>query len=92
MTTTTVNGFPCKTCTDIDYAKKHIDPAHPKDGPYGVDKPAAAKAQSKTASLSAATPDAGPAVQFSGALSGVQVVPSTVPVPYTPGSTLRLSA
>lgn len=32
----TVNGFSCKNCTDVDYAKKHIDPAHPKDGPYGV--------------------------------------------------------
>ncbi|MDI7775059.1 hypothetical protein [Asticcacaulis sp. EMRT-3] len=31
-----VNGFTCKTCTDVDYAKKHIDPAHPKSGPYGV--------------------------------------------------------
>jgi hypothetical protein len=33
----TVNGFSCKNCTDVDYAKKHIDPARPKDGPYGVD-------------------------------------------------------
>jgi hypothetical protein len=32
-----VNGFSCKNCTDVDYAKKHIDPAHPKDGPYGID-------------------------------------------------------
>ena len=32
-----VNGFQCKNCTDVDYAKKHIDPAHPKDGPYGID-------------------------------------------------------
>jgi hypothetical protein len=32
----TVNGFSCKNCTDVDYANKHIDPAHPKDGPYGV--------------------------------------------------------
>lgn len=32
----TVNGFSCKNCTDVDYAKKHIDPAHPKDGPYGI--------------------------------------------------------
>ena len=32
-----VNGFSCKNCTDVDYAKKHIDPAHPKSGPYGVD-------------------------------------------------------
>lgn len=32
----TVNGFTCRNCTDVDYARKHIDPAHPKDGPYGV--------------------------------------------------------
>jgi len=31
-----VNGFPCKTCTDVDNAKKHINPADPKDGPYGI--------------------------------------------------------
>jgi hypothetical protein len=32
----TVNGFTCKNCTDVDYANKHIDPAHPKSGPYGI--------------------------------------------------------
>jgi len=31
-----VNGFTCKNCTDVDYAEKHIDPAHPKSGPYDV--------------------------------------------------------
>ncbi|MBW8882907.1 MAG: hypothetical protein JF615_16225, partial [Asticcacaulis sp.] len=31
-----VNGYSCKNCTDVDYAKKHIDPAHPKSVPYGV--------------------------------------------------------
>ena len=36
-TPVTVNGFVCKNCTDVDYAKKHIDPAHPKSGPYGID-------------------------------------------------------
>jgi phosphoglycolate phosphatase-like HAD superfamily hydrolase len=36
-TPVTVNGFLCKNCTDVDYAKKHIDPAHPKSGPYGID-------------------------------------------------------
>lgn len=37
----TVNGFSCRNCTEVDEAKKHIDPAHPKDGPYGVNaKPA----------------------------------------------------
>ena len=32
-----VNGFQCRNCTDVDLAKKHIDPAHPQSGPYGVD-------------------------------------------------------
>ena len=36
MSISFVNGFQCRNCTDIDYAKKHIDPAHPQDGPYGV--------------------------------------------------------
>ena len=31
-----VNGFLCRNCTDVDNAKKHIDPAHPKSGPYGI--------------------------------------------------------
>ena len=31
-----VNGYSCKNCTDVDYAKKHIDPAHPRSGPYDV--------------------------------------------------------
>jgi hypothetical protein len=31
-----VNGFRCKNCTDVDNAKKHIDPAHPRSGPYGI--------------------------------------------------------
>jgi hypothetical protein len=33
-----VNGYRCKNCTDVDNAKKHIDPQHPKDGPYGINK------------------------------------------------------
>jgi hypothetical protein len=32
----TVNGYACRNCTDVDYAKKNIDPAHPKSGPFGV--------------------------------------------------------
>ena len=61
MATELINGFPCKTCTDVDYAKKHIDPAHPKDGPYGVDNPekAAKAAHDK-------------AIKFGGALKGLE--------------------
>ena len=32
-----VNGYECRNCTDVDNAKKHIDPAHPKSGPFNVD-------------------------------------------------------
>jgi hypothetical protein len=32
-----VNGFLCRNCTEVDRAKKHIDPAHPRSGPYGID-------------------------------------------------------
>jgi hypothetical protein len=54
----TVNGYSCKNCTDVDYAKKHVDPAHPKDGPYGVN--------------AAANTDR-PAVRFGGSLQGLDV-------------------
>jgi len=53
-----VNGYSCKNCTDVDYAKKHIDPAHPKSGPYGVN------ADSDL--------DREKAIQFAGALTGAQ--------------------
>ena len=54
-----VNGFTCRNCTDVDNAKKHIDPAHPKSGPYGID---------------AATDPTNPKrfIQFGGSLSGTQ--------------------
>ncbi len=32
-----VNGFSCKNCTEVEEAKKFIDPAHPKSGPFGID-------------------------------------------------------
>jgi hypothetical protein len=47
-----INGFTCKNCTDVDYAKKHIDPAHPKSGPYGVN---AASDPSQKTTLNPAT-------------------------------------
>lgn len=32
-----VNGYQCSNCTQVDEAKKFIDPAHPKSGPFGID-------------------------------------------------------
>jgi len=57
-TPVTVNGFLCKNCTDVDYAKKHIDPEHPKSGPYGINAKDDPSAKQTTAS-----------VTFGGALS-----------------------
>ena len=58
-----VNGFACKNCTDVDNAKKHIDPRHPQSGPYGVN--------------AAADPTQSAAVRFGGALAGAQGSPSS---------------
>jgi len=72
-----VNGYTCKNCTDVDNAKKHIDPEHPKSGPYGVN----AQADS--------TQNA--SVKFGGALSGLNAAPSDVPPPQgAPGARIDL--
>lgn len=38
-----VNGFSCRNCTDVAFAEKNIDPAHPERGPFDInaDKKAA---------------------------------------------------
>ncbi|MBR7619666.1 hypothetical protein JKL49_09730 [Phenylobacterium sp. 20VBR1] len=66
----TINGFQCKDCTDAAYAKKHIDPAHPKDGPFGVNAPEERKPH-KT------EPRRDPAVVFGGALSNLNTSASS---------------
>ncbi len=66
-TPVTVNGFVCRNCTDVDYATKHIDPAHPKSGPYGKD----AKDDP-----SVSTPPS-PGVVFGGALAGLNARAAT---------------
>ncbi len=71
-----VNGFQCRNCADVDLAKKHIDPAHPKSGPYGVD----AKADP--------TRLAQQSVTLSGVLAGRTTSssgPPAVPAPATGG-------
>ena len=93
-----VNGFPCKNCTDAEYAKKNIDPAHPKDGPNGVDSPQKQADKASNASH-------GPAVTFGGvlaalnppALSGANPSPSSDQPPRpdpsrTTGSVLDVRA
>ncbi len=92
-----VNGYPCKNCTDVENAKKGIDPAKPKDGPNGVNaaetkkKAEEAKAAAKTAAEGPA--ERGPAVKFSGALAEV-TPPDDAPKtqPYKPGEAFDIAA
>ena len=42
----TVNGFSCRNCTEVDYAKRYIDPVKPEAGPYGMNDPERDKAAS----------------------------------------------
>jgi hypothetical protein len=81
-----VNGYQCKNCTDIDYAKKHIDPKHPKAGPYGVD----AKADPSSQKDVRRTEATDPSVKFGGALQNLN--PNAVTGVANTGSTAQAGA
>ena len=68
----TVNGFSCKNCTEVDEAKKFIDPAHPKDGPFGIN----AKAPGLHGAKAASGPGRSPSVILSGQLASLAGAPS----------------
>jgi hypothetical protein len=92
-TPVTVNGFSCRNCTDVDYAKKHIDPQHPKSGPYGID----AKDDPTLRNNPAAQRSA--AVSFGGSLSGLNGAASSgvsenpaAADPTAPGAQVDVSA
>lgn len=75
-----VNGYSCHNCSDVDYAKKHIDPAHPKDGPYGID------ARPKPGE------DRAPAVTFGGLLAALAVNAAAPAPPTATPAMLDISA
>ena len=87
-----VNGFVCKNCTDVDYAKKHIDPAHPRSGPYGVNAASdpSVRFGGNLSHLNTAAVDksANPATSTSQAAINAVVTPSTSAVP---GQNLNIS-
>lgn len=74
-----VNGFLCWNCTDVDHAHEHVDPAHPGDGPFGLDATGAGSSSRKTA------------VQLAGALSA-SGDPGLATATYQPGSRLDVAA
>ena len=67
----TVNGFSCKNCTEVDEAKKHIDPKHPQDGPFGIN------AKEHKTAKEASSSDRSPAVVFGGQLASLAAAQAT---------------
>jgi hypothetical protein len=63
-TPVSVNGYRCWNCTDVANAQKHVDPQHPKAGPYGIDA-----ANDPTLRND---PKAQPSVLFGGSLSSLK--------------------
>ena len=88
-----VNGFSCKNCTDVDNAKRHIDPAHPKDGPFGINAKNRPDALERTAARSFDPSYEGQAaVTFGGQLSAVpDRAPARRPVGVVVGSRVNIS-
>jgi hypothetical protein len=74
-----VNGYSCRNCTDVDYAKKHIDPAHPKAGPYGVNAANDPSLANK------------PSVTFDGALKGLDATAAAAQAKTGPGAQLDVT-
>jgi len=74
-----VNGFTCHNCTEVDEAKKHIDPAHPKSGPYGVD--AAADPTNRTSFI-----------RFGGRLNGADAASSASAPAQSTGQVVDIQA
>lgn len=72
-----VNGYQCWNCTQVDEAKKGVDPADPKAGMVGPDVgvPLSAKAASGQ----------DPAVSYGGTLSGAQASAAATKPPIGAG-------
>jgi hypothetical protein len=77
-----VNGYRCANCTDVDYAKRNIDPAHPKDGPFGIYAKDSPDSPAKAGD---------PAVVLGGALAGMDTSPREQPARAAPPARLDLS-
>ena len=79
-----VNGYVCHNCTDVDYAKKGIDPAHPnKNDPLNP------KTKAQNAIANADKPQINPAVILSGALASATT--ATNQNPYSPATGTQLN-
>ena len=87
-----VNGYVCRNCTDVEYAKKGVDPAHPKDGPQGAYANDKTDKVHKPGKAEDAKTERGPAVTFGGELTAPGAASAPQAQPYVPGSTFSLTA
>ena len=91
-----VNGYACKTCTDVEYAKKGVDPARPKDGPngaYAADRAEDSERSKDSAKAADGPAERGAAVTFSGALANVTPPQDAAKSqPYKPGAGFTFTA
>ena len=75
-----VNGFVCMNCTDVEHAKKGIDPAHPKEAAtVSGPRDAANEDSSPTGTLTRN------AVSFGGSLSHLNALDTQHPSDPLPG-------
>ena len=75
-----VNGFACMNCTDVDHAKKFVDPAHPSQAATASGLRGAAKeASSATGTVTQN------AVTFEGSLSHLNRLDTRRPSDSVPG-------
>jgi hypothetical protein len=76
-----VNGYVCHNCSDVALAKKGVDPAHPHDGPNGL-QPQTPSDKTDVATKTGVVPGSGaqtafgPTVTFGGALQGSNPTPN----------------
>jgi hypothetical protein len=98
-----VHGYVCKTCCDVDLAKKGINPASPQDDVHNPKSPNYGKTEDpqhpgkpKTDGVKAS-----PAVTFGGVFAQVggaanagapSATPSAAYRPYAPGSLTNITA
>jgi hypothetical protein len=83
-----VNGYACNNCAQVAEAKKGVNPADPKAGPYGVD------AQSNPQPVGQASASFGPAVVLGGQLAQsapVSAAAAGAPATASPAVTSPLS-
>jgi hypothetical protein len=96
-----VNGYVCKSCCDVDLAKRHINPADPQDDVHNPKSPNYGKPEDPQHPGKPRPAWETQAVTFSGALarvngaadaSGTKGTGSSTQTPYSPGSVASVTA